>query len=56
MPMNKNWTEEQRTAYAKAYKAARKTEQGSPKSMFGGGYAHDAGVKAAEKVGKKKRK
>lgn len=48
------WTFAERKAYAKAYSSARKTKKGSPKALLGGKYAHEQGVKAVEKLKKKK--
>ena len=40
---------EQRKAYTKAYRKARKTKAGSKKALFGGNVAHKAGKAAARK-------
>ncbi len=45
----KPYTYNQRAAYTKAYRAARKTKAGSKKALFGGNVAHKAAKKAATK-------
>ena len=43
----KEWNADQREAYSKAYRAARKTKKGSPKALHGGKYSHAIAQKAA---------
>jgi len=53
---NKDWTADQREAYSKAYRAARKTKKGSPKALFGGKHSHAVAQKAANALKIKKEK
>ena len=45
-------TTEEREAYVKAYRAARKTKKGSSKALYGGKYSHESAMKAAKELSK----